>query len=195
MLQNRSLPVPDADAAAKRHRVHPAARARRPEGPPRATRTALPDRLRQLKKAVDAGMPFLTGTDTGFAVTPYGEWHAKELRTVRRRSRLLARPPRCAPRPGQCPLHQRGATRSACSKRGAPPISSRGRVAVGRYRLLQDRRRLRAVYLAGKKLRLPDRRYDPRQVTDFALSNWTDLYTQARVAELRRQRPALAAAE
>ena len=24
-------------------------------------------------------MPFLTGTDTGFAVTPYGEWHAKEL--------------------------------------------------------------------------------------------------------------------
>ncbi len=24
-------------------------------------------------------MPFLTGTDTGFAVTPYGEWHAREL--------------------------------------------------------------------------------------------------------------------
>ena len=24
-------------------------------------------------------MPFLTGTDTGFAVTPYGEWHASEL--------------------------------------------------------------------------------------------------------------------
>src|SRR6476646_404341 len=32
-----------------------------------------------LQKAVAAGVPFLTGTDTGFAVTPYGEWHAKEL--------------------------------------------------------------------------------------------------------------------
>src|SRR5215469_5613637 len=32
-----------------------------------------------LKKAVKAGIPFLTGTDTGFAVTPYGEWHAREL--------------------------------------------------------------------------------------------------------------------
>ena len=31
---------------------------------------------------------------------------------------------------------------------------------------------------------MEDRPYDPRQVTDFALTNWTDLYTQARVAEL-----------
>jgi cytosine/adenosine deaminase-related metal-dependent hydrolase len=51
-------------------------------------------------------------------------------------------------------------------------------------RVLQDRRRLRAVYIAGKELKIADRPYDPRQVTDFALSNWTDLYTQARVAEL-----------
>jgi hypothetical protein len=42
---------------------------------------------------------------------------------------------------------------------------------------------------------MADRPYDPRQVTDFALSNWTDLYTQARVAELRGQRPRLEAAE
>src|SRR5580700_4684472 len=51
-------------------------------------------------------------------------------------------------------------------------------------RLLQDRRRLRAVYIGGKELKLADRPYDPRKVTDFALTNWTDLYTQARVAEL-----------
>ena len=50
-----------------------------------------------------------------------------------------------------------------------------------------------AVYIAGKEIRIPDRAYDPRQVTDFALSNWTDLYTRARVAELRRQAPRLAA--
>jgi hypothetical protein len=61
--------------------------------------------------------------------------------------------------------------------------------------VLQDKSRLQAVYIAGKEIRLPDRPYDPRQVTDFALSNWTDLYTRERVAELRRQRPVLAAAE
>ena len=56
-----------------------------------------------------------------------------------------------------------------------------------------DKRRLRAVYIAGKELKLADRPYDPRQVTDFALSNWTDLYTQARVAELGAGRRRLAA--
>src|SRR5256885_11692431 len=30
-------------------------------------------------KARAAGVPLLTGTDTGFAVTPYGEWNAREL--------------------------------------------------------------------------------------------------------------------
>jgi cytosine/adenosine deaminase-related metal-dependent hydrolase len=61
--------------------------------------------------------------------------------------------------------------------------------------ILQDKSRLRAVYIGGKELRLADRPYDPRQVTDFALSNWTDLYTQARVAELRGRPPRLQAAE
>ena len=32
-----------------------------------------------LHKAHDAGVEFMMGTDTGFAATPYGEWHAREL--------------------------------------------------------------------------------------------------------------------
>ena len=59
--------------------------------------------------------------------------------------------------------------------------------------LLQDRSRIRAVHIAGKQISIPERGYDPRQVTDFALSNWTELYTRARVAELRGQQPRLAA--
>ena len=42
---------------------------------------------------------------------------------------------------------------------------------------------------------LPERDYDPREVTDRALVNWTDVYTQARVAELRRDKPLRRAAE
>jgi imidazolonepropionase-like amidohydrolase len=139
----------------------------------------------RLKKAVAAGVPFLTGTDTGFAITPYGEWHAKELELF---------------------VADLGFT-PAAALRAATEVNARfmnhGKDAIGvleegraadfivwdgsplaDIRLLQDRRRLRGVYIAGKEIRLADRPYDPRQVTDFALTNWSDLYTQARVAEL-----------
>lgn len=33
----------------------------------------------QLKRAYDAGVPFLCGTESGFSLTPYGEWHWREL--------------------------------------------------------------------------------------------------------------------
>ncbi len=147
------------------------------------------------KKARAAGVPLLTGTDTGFAVTPYGEWNARELELF---------------------VDDLGFT-PAAALRAATEVNARfmtegdriGALEPGRaadfivldtspladIRVLQDRSRLQAVYIAGKEIRLPDRPYDPRQVTDFALSNWTDLYTRERVAELRRQRPVLAAAE
>lgn len=32
-----------------------------------------------LAKAHQAGVSFMTGSDSGFSVTPYGEWHAREL--------------------------------------------------------------------------------------------------------------------
>src|SRR4030095_4577762 len=34
---------------------------------------------RSLAKAHKAGVPMMAGSDSGFAVTPYGEWHAREL--------------------------------------------------------------------------------------------------------------------
>src|SRR5215468_4875280 len=147
------------------------------------------------KKARAAGVPLLTGTDTGFAVTPYGEWNARELELF---------------------VDDLGFT-PAAALRAATEVNARfmtegdriGALEPGRAAdfialdaspltdigVLQDNSRLRAVYLGGKEIRIADRSYDPRQVTDFALSNWTDLYTRERVAELRRQHPTLAAAE
>ena len=147
------------------------------------------------KKARAAGVPFMTGTDTGFAVTPYGEWHARELE-------LLVEDLGFSP---------------AAALRAATEVNARfmtggdrigvlepGRAAdfvvldgspLADIGVLQDRSRIRGVYIAGKEIRFPERDYDPRQVTDFALSNWTDLYTRARVAALRRGGPELAAAE
>jgi len=32
-----------------------------------------------MRKAYDAGVPLLCGSESGFALTPYGHWHAREL--------------------------------------------------------------------------------------------------------------------
>jgi len=147
------------------------------------------------KKARAAGVPMMTGTDTGFAVTPYGEWHARELELF---VEDLGFTPAAALR-AATEVNARFMTEGDCIGALEP-----GRAAdfvaldfspLADIALLQDRSRIRAVHIAGKEIRIPDRDYDPRQVTDFALSNWTDLYTRARVAELFGQRPRLVAAE
>ena len=32
-----------------------------------------------VRRAFDAGVPILCGSESGFALTPYGHWHAREL--------------------------------------------------------------------------------------------------------------------
>ncbi|MGH7092664.1 MAG: amidohydrolase family protein, partial [Stellaceae bacterium] len=130
-----------------------------------------------LKKALQAGVPFLTGTDTGFAVTPYGEWHARELElfvddlgftpaaALRAATAVNAR---FMSGGGEIGVLEPGRLADFTAWDGSPLAD------IG---ILQDRRRLRGVYLAGREMRIPDRPYDPRKVTDFSLSNWTDLYT------------------
>ena len=137
-----------------------------------------------LKKAVAAGVPFLTGTDTGFAVTPYGEWHAKELELfVNDLGFTPAAALRAATEVNGRFMTEAGDIGVLAESRPADFIVWDGS-PLADIRLLQDKRRLKAVYIGGQEYRMTDRPYDPRQVTDFALTNWTDLYTQTRVAEL-----------
>src|SRR5215469_8975145 len=148
-----------------------------------------------LKKAVKAGIPFLTGTDTGFAVTPYGEWHARELAlfvedlgfstagALRAATETNAR---FMTQGDEIGVLEEGRFADFTAWDGSPLAD------IG---ILLDKTRLRGVHIAGREIAIPDRPYDPRKVTDFSLSNWTELYTQARVAELRGPRRRLEAAE
>jgi imidazolonepropionase-like amidohydrolase len=164
-------------------------------GRPAATQREYAIGCANWKKARAAGVPMMAGTDTGFAVTPYGEWHARELE-------LFVADLGFSP---------------AAAMRAATEVNARfmtggdqfGALEPGRAAdfvvldgspladigVLQDKSRIRAVYISGKEIRIPERDYDPRRVTDFALSNWNDLYTRARVAELDLRPPHLAAAE
>ena len=137
---------PDADLPAQHHRFHAAARAggaSRAASTTRSANTRSP--ARNLRKARKAGVPMMTGTDSGFAVTPYGEWHARELEIFVERSRLHAG--RGAAR---APLGDRAASwptasRSACSRPAAPPTSSRSTARrCENIAILQDKSRIRA---------------------------------------------------
>jgi imidazolonepropionase-like amidohydrolase len=165
-------------------------------GRPESTRREYDIGCANWKKARAAGVPMLTGTDTGFAVTPYGEWNARELELfVEDLGFTPAEALRAATEVNAAFMTEGGRIGVLEPGRASDFIALDGS-PLNDIRLLQDKSRIRAVHIAGKVIDIPDRPYDPRQVTDFALVNWTDLYTRERVAELRRQqRPHLAAAE
>jgi imidazolonepropionase-like amidohydrolase len=148
-----------------------------------------------LRKAREAGIPMMTGTDSGFAVTPYGEWHARELEIfVRDLGFTPAEALRCAT----------SVTARFMANSGRIGVLEGGRLAdfiavegspLENITILQDKNRIHHVHISGKRIQIPERAYDPRQVTDRSLTNWTDLYTQERVRALYPSPKHLAAAE
>jgi imidazolonepropionase-like amidohydrolase len=138
-----------------------------------------------LQKARRAGVPMPTGTDSGFAVTPYGEWHARELEIY---VEYL----------GFSPLE---ALRAATSV-SAAVLRPRDRVGIlapgykadlvalhadptTNISVLLEREKFAAVVKNGKLVSEPRRQYDPRRVSDFAMTMFSDVYTRDRVAELQ----------
>ena len=109
-------------------------------------------------------------------------------RAVRRRSRLLEGRRVAGGDRGQRPVHGRHRRHRRAGAGPRADFIAWDGSPLADIRVLQDKRRLRGVYIAGREITIADRPYDPRKVSDFALCNWTDLYTQERVAELRRQR-------
>ena len=75
-----------------------------------------------LRKAREAGIPMMTGSDSGFAVTPYGEWHAREIEIFV--NDLGFTPAHCARPPRSPPGSWPGARRSAYWKPVARRTSS-----------------------------------------------------------------------
>ena len=169
---------------------------------PAATKGRIPDVEREytmacenLQKARRAGIPMMTGTDSGFAVTPYGEWHAMELEIFVRDL-------------GFTPAEALRAATSVTAKFMAQG-SRIGVLETGRFAdfiavdgspldniaILQDKARIKHVHIGGKRMQIPERGYDPRQVTDRSWANWNDLYTQERVRTLYPHRKRLTAAE
>lgn len=137
-----------------------------------------------LPKAREAGAKFLYGTDCGFAVTPYGEWNARELEFY---VDYLGFSPAEA-------LRSATQTNSEFVRKGGEV----GTLELGRradllvvdgdpladVRILQDKARLHEILMDGKPIDL-DLNYDIKELPlERSYSMWSDVYTQARVAAL-----------
>ncbi|MDH4653840.1 amidohydrolase family protein [Pseudomonas sp. BN606] len=146
---------------------------------------------RNLRRAREAGVPFMTGSDSGFAITPYGEWHAREIEIL-------------VDWLGFTPAEALRAATSV-SARMLPATQPVGAIEVGRradfirvdgsplenVAILQERERIRGVYLGGRRMEPQVPGYDPYKVSDFNTVKWAELHTRQRaVAAGKRPVPA-----
>ena len=140
---------------------------------------------RNLRRAHEAGVPFMTGSDSGFAVTPYGEWHAREIEIL---VDWLGFTPAEALRAAtsvSAKLMPRGHTLGALAPgRVADFIFVEGS-PLHDVAVLQKRENIKAVYLGGEHKQVHVRGYDPNKVSDFNTVKWNELYTRDRVKQLR----------
>ncbi|TWB36472.1 metal-dependent hydrolase family protein [Nitrospirillum pindoramense] len=139
---------------------------------------------RTLTRMRQAGVPFMTGSDSGFAVTPYGEWHAREIEIL-------------VDWLGFSPAQALRAATSV-SSRAMPRGHTLGAIDPGRradfifvdgdpladVAVLQRPGVVTAVHIGGVPVAVEARRYDPYKVTHLSSLKWTDVYTRDRAAEL-----------
>ncbi len=116
-----------------------------------------------LRTAYDAGVPILCGSESGFALTPYGHWHAREMELL---VRALGLTPleaiSCATRNGAIALRRPMDSIGVVAVDAAADIlvvDGDPSVDVG---ILGDRRRLRHVFSRGVAVDL-DRPWPQRQ--------------------------------
>jgi imidazolonepropionase-like amidohydrolase len=147
---------------------------------------------RNLRRAFEAGVPFMTGSDSGFAITPYGEWHAREIEIL-------------VDWIGLTPAQALRAATSVSAKM-MPATQQVGALEVGRRAdfirvdgspldnvgILQDRQHICGVYLGGKRIEAQVPGYDPNRVTDFNTVKWSELHTRQRAVDMgKRSLPTL----
>jgi imidazolonepropionase-like amidohydrolase len=136
-----------------------------------------------LRQAYDAGVKLLCGSECGFAVTPYGEWHARELEIFCDQLDLTPLEAiTCATANGAIAMKKKGEIGTVEVGRLADVIVVDGDPATD-VRILGDRTRLREVISRGARVDLtrpwPERRFRPgEKVGEFASQTLTRELTQ-----------------
>lgn len=126
-------------------------------------RREIADSAQMLRRAYDAGVPLLAGSEAGFSITPYGDWHYRELEVfVRDLGLTPLQAIQCATQRNAFALRMEGEVGEVAPGRLADLILIDGDPSAD-ITVLGDRSRLRHVFLGGRDIDLtpaPERR-DP----------------------------------
>jgi len=137
-----------------------------------------------LARAYKLGVPILPGTDSGFALTPYGEWHAKELDIfVKYLGMTTAQALRSATSLAAKFLSHGAGVGTIEAGKLADLVVVDGN-PLRDVTVLLEKKRIKAVLLGGEPVDLRQRSYDPSKVSDFSHQWWSTLYTRERVESL-----------
>ena len=110
----------------------------------------LDDTADSLNRAREAGVTIIAGTDTGFAATPYGEWHARELELLMRYAGMSALAAiKAATHDCAIVLGDEDDVGSLVAGKGADIIVVDGD-PLADIRVLQDKQRIETVILRGE---------------------------------------------
>ncbi len=137
-----------------------------------------------LIEARKAGVPFMVGTDSGFAVTPYGEWHAKELELmVEYLGFTPAEALRCTTTENSRLLRE-GNNVGRLTDGALADITVVSANPLEDITCLQKRENIKEVWLGGEQVDLtPTDDFKPYN-WEHSYRQWNDTYTRDRVAEL-----------
>jgi imidazolonepropionase-like amidohydrolase len=155
---------------------------------PARNRRVVERAVQVLGAARKAGIPFLVGTDSGFAVTPYGEWHARELEIM-------------VDDLGFAPAEALAAT-TVNNARILREHADVGALAPGKLAdfvvvdgdpladvgVLMKPGAVEAVYLGGARIALSPPAAVRRYPWERSHRQWSEVYSRERVAELRASR-------
>lgn len=123
---------------------------------------------RMLRTAFDAGVPLLCGSESGFSLTPYGHWHAREMELF---VEVLGLTPleaiACATRNGAIALRRPMGSIGVIAPGAAADVLVVDGDPTRDIAVLGDRRRLRHVFSRGRAVDLdrpwPERRPLPME--------------------------------
>jgi imidazolonepropionase-like amidohydrolase len=129
---------------------------------------------RMLERAHAAGVKILTGSETGFAVTPIGEWHARELEMLVEYVGLTPLEAiTCATSNGAFAMRMEGQVGTIAAGQLADVLVVDGD-PLADIRILQDKSRLSEVIARGRRVDLvspiPDRKISSTEQVRFLAS-------------------------
>jgi imidazolonepropionase-like amidohydrolase len=133
-----------------------------------------------LRRAYDAGIPFLSGSETGFAVTPYGEFSARELPVMMRYLGIGAPEVlRMATHLNRVMLRDGRSYDSLAPGKLADLVVFDGD-PLADIAQLEERERFVEVWMNGRKTDLPDLPAEiPRHPSEASQGMWNRVYTRA----------------